>query len=289
MITVFDSPQPTRNMHLMTRASRRKMAENMRVRRRGGRRRHMWHRRNVTRIFDPASQYDCAFACVLKAAGKACTKSNIEDLRVKTADRVYTAYVHDQTYHGYKVRDMIEETGHTLAAYLAMLRWRLWASPIEVCVAAEVLYMHIAVSSGQGVMIHGDRPSFLVRLSKKHYTLHVMRKVPKMKLHAVQERGGMHTTGAWTWEHATPNTASILSLPPAATVPEVREEMPDWAIPSYALPGLLPQEKEARLVKIEISPVLRTDVATLQMMVRASLLPQGLRQRLAEILLVPEA
>ena len=85
--------------------------------------------------------------------------------------------------------------------------------------------------------------------------------------------------------HRTP---CLFSLPPAATVPELREEMPEWAIPTYAPPGLHPQEREVRMVKVQVSSVLRTDVSALQMMVRVSLLPQGLRQRLAEILLVPE-
>ena len=84
-----------------------------------------------------------------------------------------------------------------------------------------------------------------------------------------------------------PNTVSILSLPPAGTVPQLREEVPDWAIPSYAPPGLEPQERETKLVKIEISPVLRPDVSKLHLMVRLSLLPTGLRQRLEEILMVP--
>ena len=50
---------------------------------------------------------------------------SIEELRAKTADRVYQAYVHDETYHGVKVREMIGDSSHTLAAYLAMLRGRL--------------------------------------------------------------------------------------------------------------------------------------------------------------------
>ena len=287
VIIVPESPEPTRNKHLMTSATHRKMAESMRARRRGGRARHARHRRSITRVLDPVSHNDCAFACILRIAGKACTKQNVQNLREKTAERVYMAYVNDETYHGHHVRDMVGNTGHTLAAYLALLRWRLWASPIEVCMAAEVEGVKVAVSAGHGLMVHGDKPKYLVRLADKHYTLHYMRKVPMGRLPARQGRGGMHNAGAWTWEHSAPNTVSILSLPPAATVPELREEVPEWAIPAYAAPGLHPAERETKVVKLEISPILRTDVSLLHLTVRTSLTPCGLRQRLEEILMVP--
>ena len=143
-------------------------------------------------------------------------------------------------------------------------------------------------------MVHGMKPAYLVRLAKKHYTLQVMSKLPASQQRASRERGGMNASASasasstWTWEHAAPNTVAILLLPPAAITPVVKEEVPDWAIPTYPPPGLHPPDKDARLVRVQISPVIRTDVTALQMMVRTSLLPQGLRQRLAEILLVPD-
>ena len=83
-----------------------------------------------------------------------------------------------------------------------------------------------------------------VRLAESHLTQHAMRRVPKACNGVGLERGGVQGTGTWTWELAAPNTVAILSLPPAATAPEVREEVPKWAIPSYAPPGLHPQERE---------------------------------------------
>ena len=211
VITVFDSPQPTRNARLMTSTTHRKMAESMRARRRGGRRRYMQHRRSVTRIFDPPAEHDCVFSCLLRAAGMSSTRQNIDELRTRTAEKVYEAYTQDLAYHGHSVRHMIQDTGHTLAAYLALLRWRLWATPIEVCMAADVLGLSIVVSAWQGLIVHGAKPAFLVRLAKQHYTLHVLRKVPNLMTKASQGRGGMQNPSTWTWEHAAPNTVSILS------------------------------------------------------------------------------
>ena len=159
----------------------------------------------------------------------------------------------------------------------------------------------------------------LIRLAKKHYTLHRMRRPIGPKGKVGMTRGGMHGASShcassnmtsatasasssaapativvpsaapavWTWEHAMPNIVSILSLPPAAIVPELREEVPEWAIPANAPPGLTMQEKEFRMLHIQASPTLRTDMSGLTMAVRTTLLPQGLRQRLSEILLIP--
>ena len=122
VIYVPESPQPTRSAKLLSSESHKRMAQSFRARRRGGNRRYGMHRRSVTRVFDPPSENDCGFACVLKAAGQACTMKRIHGLRQKTADRVYMAYIHDEKYGGLSVKDMIAESGHTLAAYLAMLK-----------------------------------------------------------------------------------------------------------------------------------------------------------------------
>ena len=263
VITILDSPPPTRSARDMSSASHKHMSETFRVRRRGGRRRHGTHRRTMTRVYDPPAKDDCGFACVLRAARVSCTKKNIRELRTQVADRVYKGYLSDEHYYGYSVRDMVQQSDHTLAAYRASLEWDMWA--------------------------------YLVKLADQHWTLHAIRRTFRGKEGSQHERGGMQPqstassaqASTWTWENAMPNTVSILSLPPAATTIEVAEEVPAWAIPINAPPGLLPQEKDAKIAKEQVSPTLRTDVSALAMVVRTTLLPQGLRQRLSEILLIP--
>ena len=296
VITILDAPPPTRSARVMSSASHKRMSESFRARRRGGRRRHGTHRRTMTRVYDPPAKNDCGFACVLRAAHVPCTKKNIRELRRHVADRVYKGYLGDEHYSGYSVRDMVQQSDHTLAAYRACLEWDMWASPLELMFAAEVMHVDLVIMTRQGHVCHGERPSYLVKLADQHWTLHAIRRTFRGREGIQHERGGMQPQSSpassaqpstWTWENAMPNTVSILSLPPAATTMEVAEEVPAWAIPLNAPPGLLPQEKDAKVVKVQVSPTLRTDVSALTMVVRTTLLPQGMRQRLSEILLIP--
>ena len=335
IITILDSPPPTRSSKLMTTESHKRMAQSFRARRRGGRRRHGEHRRSVTRVYDPPTANDCGFACILKAAKRACTKVNITELRRKTAARVVEAYVNDENYGSMRAREVVQASDLTLDAYRAQLERDMWASPLEILIAAELLDLHIVIMAEHESIQHGGKPSFLVKLSKHHWTLHALRKCVKVKGMIRCERGGMQSQptaptpkGAqhqpmaasvattrsvatwstavpapvpqpaaasmaarpmttWTWEHSAPNTVSILSLPPAVPQLEVREEVPEWAIPINAPPGLLPQERDAKVVKVQVCPTLRTDVSALALVVRVTMLPEGLRHRLAEILLLP--
>ena len=104
-----------------------------------------------------------------------------------------------------------------------------------------------------------------------------------------QSSSSSAATTSWHWHGALPNTVSILTLPPAATTAEVREEIPDWAIPSRAPPGLSLDEDPTYSVKVDVSPSLRTDISFLTISVRTSLTVQAFKQRLAAILqVVPE-
>ena len=296
-IVIEESPFLTRSARLLSSESHRRVSETVRARRRGGLRSYSSHRKHVTRVFNPGFPDDCAFTCILRAAGVRVTKHAIDDLRVKTAEKIYTAYIKDETHGAMRARDLVQSSGHSLSAYLALLRWNMWASPLEVILAAQVLDVHIAVSVGGALMCYGTSPKFLVRLAKHHYTLHALWKPMKPKGRVPAGRGGMmgpsgsasssSTTVPWTWQHTQPNTVSILSLPPAALTPEVREEVPEWAMPSGAPPGLdPPEEKEVKIVKVEVAPSLRTDILALKLSVRASLSLDGFRSRLAGILQV---
>ena len=145
VVEVLESPLPTRSAWLMSSESHRRMAESTRARRRGGRRRFGAHRRESTRVFNPSAQHHCGYACVLKAKGLVPTCRRIHELGRATAEAVYQAYIGDVHVQGMSVRQMMQDTDMSLNAYLAGVRWRLWASPIELCLAAKTLDMPIAV------------------------------------------------------------------------------------------------------------------------------------------------
>ena len=154
-IVIEESPLDTRSARLMTSDSHRRMNQSDGVRKRGGRRRHGVHKRKVTLTFDPATPDHCGFACLLKAAGVRVTQKNIEDLRKHTAAKVYTAYLSNESVHDMNIRDMVEQTDDTLAAYLAKLRWNMWASPAELCFAADVLGIDLQYRRGMDCWFMG--------------------------------------------------------------------------------------------------------------------------------------
>ena len=294
-ILVPESPVPTRSARLMTSETHRKMNESYRARRRGGSRRYSSHRRCTTKSYDPPSLHDCGFACILKAAGYQVNAHEVEKLREKVAARVYKAYLDDEIVHDMSVRNMIQSTDHTLAAYLAKLRYTLWASPIELCFAADALHVDIAISIKGSMIHHGAKPRFIVRLAKQHYTLYKMWKPVVPRGVPSCGRGGMYSASSvatsqapWTWEDSVPNTVSILSLPPASPTVQVIEEIPEWANARLP-PGLpLPEAEDVHVVKVHISPILRTDVVSINLSVRTSLQTSAMRQRLATILQTDE-
>ena len=53
--------------------------------------------------------------------------------------------MNNMTVHGHSVRDMVIDTGMTLKAYCASVKHILWASPIEVCLAARFLDVDVVV------------------------------------------------------------------------------------------------------------------------------------------------
>ena len=300
-ILVEESPLPTRSAKLMSSESHRRMAQSMRARRRGGHRRYGDHRRRVTLLHNPTLPNHCGFECLLKAARLRVTEDTIMDLRMRTAERVYMGFLADQIVHGMSIREMIEKSEENLNSYLAKLKWNLWASPLEICIAAEVLGVPVAISVGKAIFACGEGPKHVIRLHKSHYTLHRLRKTLVEAGRVTYQRGGMHNTtmcaaspsasaaasSSWQWQHAQLNTVSILSLPPAATVAEVREETPEWALPTRAPPGLTNERDSMHIVNIDVSPTLRTDIVSLRLTIRSDLEVSAFRQRVAAILQVP--
>ena len=96
----------------------------------------------------------------------------------------------DVHVQGMSVRQMVQDTDMSLHAYLAGVRWRLWASPIEVCLAAKILEMPIAVAVKGSLVCYGNSPKHVVKLRDQHYTLYTMKRKPMRASTLHQDRGG---------------------------------------------------------------------------------------------------
>ena len=179
-ITTEDSPLPTYSARLMSSASHKRMNQSMRARRRGGARRYGGHRNCMTVTFGPPSLHDCGFACVLRAAGRKIAHVSIRHFRREVASKVYVAHIENTIVHNMSVRDMVQETGHSLNAYVAALRWNLWPSSWELCLVADVLGIDIGISVGGSMILHGETKQ-VVRLA--HPPLHTACHVETDQIH----------------------------------------------------------------------------------------------------------
>ena len=134
IVLVEDSPLPTRTAVTPT-TRRRAPGSAMR----GGKRRWRAHRKAVTLQYNPKIPNHCLYEAVLHASGVNATKRAIQRLREDVAKAVYQAYVDDEFVLGYRVKQVVAETGMNLRAYLADVRHAQWASPVEAHFATKVM------------------------------------------------------------------------------------------------------------------------------------------------------
>ena len=197
-ILILDSPPPSKSF--VTPLS--KMSTRQRARRTGCRR-ISHHCRRRTAAYDPPSQGHCAYACVLKAAGKKINQESIQQLRTSTAARVEELFINDETYMGQRVKDIVSSTGHNLRAYLAETRWRQWATTMEVGMAAESIGVTLEIAQ-KGCLwkVGRGKAKYCVCLQEHHFTLHRVHKQGRSCGHKEDlSRGGMRPVQAWQWLH----------------------------------------------------------------------------------------
>ena len=220
-----------------------------------------------------------------QANGEVPTKRNIEVLRAKTAEKVRLAYIHDEKIHGQSVRELVSASGHSLKAYLALLRWKLWASPLELCVAARLCGVDIMVATKTGVIKEGHRPRFIVKLMNQHYTLHAIHRGHQKETTMPRGRGGMRPQ-TWTWDNPEALAVTITSRPE----PSESDDVPSWAREQQLQERLQEVEEETQetynvySVKVYVSPNVRTDVMLVELVLREGSTVAYLRARMAPIL-----
>ena len=195
LIVIPDSPSPTKHMST-PRASPFLTHRRMR---RAGRKRLASHKRRQTMCFDPKLENDCGYQCVLRARGLCPSKRRVVWLRDQVAVRLEKARVHDEVILGIKIHDLLQQEGMTLSAYLAATRSSMWASQIELQIAADILEVPLLYMTKNNCMQLGSGcPHYAIKKVENHYVLD--------RLHKRAEggrpipcplRAGMQN---WTWE-----------------------------------------------------------------------------------------
>ena len=119
------------------------------------------------------------------------------------------AFVRGECIAGHDVKRVVAIEGLNLNSYAARLAHDLWASQVEVALAARVLHVSILMKLPEGVLKIGDRvPTHMLVYKNKHFTLHALHKtkVVRKGVHCNVERGGMMPQ--WSWEESSSSSAA---------------------------------------------------------------------------------
>ena len=183
---------------------------------------------------------------------------------------------------------MVSDTHMTLAADVARVKWDLWASPLELPLAADYLGIHIGMSAQGRLFYHGQSPKHVVKHKNQHFTLHSLRRPHMHARDLPPGRGGMRQD-TWTWEVPATLPVSISSGPLPPQPPQ--EEVSEWAIANTPLQTTIPEPvatKSPYVTRVEeVSPGVRTDVVAVDIVVKEGMKISHLRVRVASILSVP--
>ena len=196
VILVEDSPLPTRmpstpSSSVFGTVRRRPKRAGWR-----GARRRPSHRRRETRKFDPALPNHCGFQCVLRAAKRHCGIEAVRELRSQVADQVYEKRVRGMSVCGVDVHHLIAEEGLTLGAYCQRMREDMWASCVELSLAADIVGISLIYSDkGKKMKIgHGPLAGVIKRIGS-HFVLHNLHADPSRLVRESKEvnmnRAGM--------------------------------------------------------------------------------------------------
>ena len=192
VIVVEESPPPTRRAVTPTSCVRR-----------AGSRRLPSHRRALTCSYNPSLKNHCGFQVVLRAAAQGTGKKDVRRLRQATAAKLAEAYERDEQVHGISIRDLVHCSGGTLEQYLEALKTSLWASEVEMHLAAKVKQVSIWYKDDKKITKIGEgKSSGVAVLRKQHYTLHnAHRRLRSRQMRSDHvKRGGMRQA-AWTgWQ-----------------------------------------------------------------------------------------
>ena len=168
VILVPESPCPTMNV------SSPRMSPPLSYKRKARRARKariVSHARAVTKIYNPNLDGHCGFQAMLKAAHVPPTLSRVLWLRHEVAVRFHDARIADREVAQCNLHDVLRWEGLSLSAYCAALRRDLWASQVEIQLAAEVLGIAVRYRDGSVQTLGAGKPRFEIRKVRSHFIL----------------------------------------------------------------------------------------------------------------------
>ena len=165
------------------------------------------------RLYNPRGYGECGYACVLKCAGLAPTKSRLAWLTKETATAFHQAHDDMRTVAGVTTRELLALEGVDLQSYKHMISSKQWASQVEVQLACEVLDLSSYIFLPAEVHKVGDNPKNAIKYHMQYWTLDRVRgKVAPTAKHHVLHRGGMEAPPIWRQVGENRETGLIVEI-----------------------------------------------------------------------------
>ena len=116
----------------------------------------------------------CGYQVIIAASMKRPTKRRIQRLRTAVAAEISYLHQVNGSCMGIKIRDLIDMEGLDLETYCVGVATRMWASKVELAIAAKFMDVQVALQEpGQvPVSLHGERPTEIITIVREHYILH---------------------------------------------------------------------------------------------------------------------
>ena len=101
--------------------------------------------------YSPGFPGHCGYAAVLHMSGVMVSMKTIMALRERerVACLVKQSYLNDTMLGGHRVRQIIGQSGHSLAAYEAYTKHDMWASAMEIDAATQIMGVTCLYAEGQ--------------------------------------------------------------------------------------------------------------------------------------------
>ena len=192
---------------------------------------------------------------MLRAASLPTTKVKVRALRREVADKMWEARIENKVYAGLTAHEVLVKEQMTLRAYYQETCEHMWASQLELAIAAEILGIAVNYLGDNVCMKLGEgRATHAIVKRGKHYILAKNNKKQTPRNGDVM-RAGMNP---WTWE-------APQQLP---------QQMPTHAV------------TEEEYVTVRTSPTFRHEIRRITF-IKAAMTVADLKAKLSAILKVP--
>ena len=118
------------------------------------------HRLAWSTTYNPHRVNHCGYQCLLRCAGYRATMKQVRCLRHAVAYETVRAYEENMCLYGINIRDIVDQSGHSIEKYARHVMEQQWASQAEMAIGAALLRVNVSLQ-GRGMYMRLEYDSLL--------------------------------------------------------------------------------------------------------------------------------